>query len=75
VKAGLKVKGSIEFGNGYSQTLRRWHEVFNEKWDRVAQLGFDDRFRRMWNFYLTSCASSFESGNTDLTQITITKQA
>ncbi|MCK0148892.1 cyclopropane-fatty-acyl-phospholipid synthase family protein [Marivita sp. S6314] len=71
--AGLKVAQSIEFGESYSQTLRRWHETFNEKWDQVASLGFDDRFRRMWNFYLTSCASTFHSGNCDVTQITITR--
>jgi cyclopropane-fatty-acyl-phospholipid synthase len=72
-KAGLSVARSIEFGESYSQTLRRWHEVFNAKWDKVAHLGFDDRFRRMWNFYLTSCAGTFHSGNCDVTQITVTR--
>ncbi len=69
--AGLSVVKSKEFGQSYSQTLRRWHDVFNAKWDQAAALGFDDRFRRMWNFYLTSCAATFESGNCDVTQITI----
>lgn len=73
--AGLQVARSIEFGKSYSQTLRRWHETFNEKWDAISKMGFDDRFRRMWNFYLTSCASAFESGNCDVTQITVTKPA
>ena len=72
-RAGLRVKGSIEFGESYSQTLRRWHEVFNARWDEVAKLGFDDRFRRMWNFYLTSCAGAFRGGNCDVTQITLTR--
>ncbi|NNK77207.1 MAG: class I SAM-dependent methyltransferase [Litoreibacter sp.] len=72
-KAGLNVRNSIEFGDSYSQTLRRWHHTFNEKWDDVASLGFDERFRRMWNFYLTSCASTFWCGNCDVTQITITR--
>ncbi len=45
-KVGLKVARSIEFGESYSQTLRRWHETFNARWDRVAALGFDERFRR-----------------------------
>ncbi|MFU8823926.1 class I SAM-dependent methyltransferase [Yoonia sp.] len=74
-KAGLQVAGSIEFGESYSQTLRRWHDDFNAKWDQVAALGFDDRFRRMWNFYLTSCAGTFHSGNCDVTQITVTRAA
>jgi cyclopropane-fatty-acyl-phospholipid synthase len=72
-KAGLTVSHSIEFGESYSQTLRKWHDVFNARWDQVAAMGFDDRFRRMWNFYLTSCAGTFHSGNCDVTQITITR--
>jgi len=74
-RAGLRVAGSHEFGESYSVTLRRWHETFNDRWDAVAQLGFDDRFRRMWNFYLTSCAAAFHSGNCDVTQITVTRPA
>lgn len=74
-KAGLTVSHSIEFGDGYDQTLRRWHETFNDRWDQVQALGFDDRFRRMWNFYLTSCAATFHSGNCDVTQITVTRPA
>ncbi len=73
--AGLDVVQSIEFGESYSQTLQRWHDRFNEKWDQIELMGFDDRFRRMWNFYLTSCAAAFHSGNCDLTQITVTKPA
>ena len=72
-KAGLSFSRSIEFGESYSQTLRRWYGTFNEKWDNVSALGFDDRFRRMWNFYLTSCAATFASGNCDVTQITVTR--
>ncbi|MGB0798047.1 MAG: class I SAM-dependent methyltransferase, partial [Planktomarina sp.] len=72
-KAGLNVVKSIEFGESYSQTLRRWHDVFNDKWDQIVAMGFDDRFRRMWNFYLTSCAAAFHSGHCDVTQITISK--
>jgi cyclopropane-fatty-acyl-phospholipid synthase len=74
-RAGLTVARSVEFGASYSQTLRRWHQTFNERWDEIALQGFDDRFRRMWNFYLTSCAATFESGNCDVTQITVTRPA
>jgi cyclopropane-fatty-acyl-phospholipid synthase len=72
-KVGLKVARSIEFGESYSQTLRRWHDTFNARWDRIAAQGFDERFRRMWNFYLASCAGTFHSGNCDVTQITVTR--
>ncbi|WP_295509009.1 SAM-dependent methyltransferase [uncultured Sulfitobacter sp.] len=73
-KAGLAVEKSIEFGKSYNLTLRRWHETFNEKWDDIAAMGFDERFKRMWNFYLTSCASTFDSGNCDVTQITVKRR-
>ncbi|TDT77990.1 cyclopropane-fatty-acyl-phospholipid synthase [Litoreibacter halocynthiae] len=72
-RAGLEVVGSIEFGESYSKTLRLWHETFNARWDKVEELGFDQRFRNMWNFYLTSCAATFWSGNCDVTQITMKK--
>ncbi|RVT84143.1 class I SAM-dependent methyltransferase [Rhodobacteraceae bacterium CCMM004] len=74
-RAGLRVARSVEFGESYSQTLRRWHETFNARWDDVADLGFDDRFRRMWDFYLTSCAAAFHSGICDVTQITVSRPA
>ncbi|MDZ4068956.1 MAG: cyclopropane-fatty-acyl-phospholipid synthase family protein [Tabrizicola sp.] len=74
-KAGLRVKGSIEFGESYSLTLRRWHETFNDRWGEVRKLGFDDRFKRMWDFYLASCAGAFQGGNCDVTQITVTRPA
>jgi cyclopropane-fatty-acyl-phospholipid synthase len=74
-RAGLTVQGSLEFGPSYSQTLRRWHQTFADRWDEIAALGFDARFRRMWEFYLCSCAATFSSGMCDVTQITVTKTA
>lgn len=74
-QAGLGLVGSVEFGSSYSQTLRRWHDSFNDRWDDIARLGFDARFQRMWNFYLTSCAGAFRGGNCDVTQITVTRPA
>jgi cyclopropane-fatty-acyl-phospholipid synthase len=73
VKAGLRVKGTIEFGESYSLTLRRWHETFTARWAEVKTLGFDERFKRMWDFYLASCAGAFQGGNCDVTQITVTR--
>ena len=74
-RAGLAFDGSREFGESYSLTLRRWHEAFNAQWDRVAALGFDERFRRMWNYYLTSCAALFHNGICDVTQVSIRRPA
>jgi cyclopropane-fatty-acyl-phospholipid synthase len=72
-RVGLAVTDRLEFGKSYSQTLRRWHEDFNARWDEVSRMGFDARFRRMWNFYLTSCAGTFEGGNCDVIQMTFTR--
>lgn len=47
--------------------------MFNATSAEVSKQGFDARFRRMWNLYLTSCAGAFEGGNCDVTQITITR--
>ncbi|MEM9138795.1 MAG: cyclopropane-fatty-acyl-phospholipid synthase family protein [Pseudomonadota bacterium] len=68
---GLVFAGSLEFGQDYSRTLRIWYDSFNARWDEIAATGFDDRFRRMWNFYLTSCAACFAAGTTDVTQMTL----
>ena len=70
-RAGLGFEKSVEFGQSYAITLKRWHETFNDRWDQVSALGFDERFRRMWNYYLTSCAAAFETANCDVTQITV----
>jgi cyclopropane-fatty-acyl-phospholipid synthase len=72
-RAGLRLVGSVEFGQDYSTTLRRWFDTFNDRWDEVAAQGFDDRFRRMWNIYLASCAGTFRGGNCDVTQITMAR--
>lgn len=74
-RAELRVVRETGFGDSYDQTLRRWHEAFNARWDDIALLGFDDRFRRMWNLYLTSCAASFRGGNSDVFHLTLTKAA
>lgn len=72
-RAGLDYVRHKEFARSYDLTLRRWHETFNEKWDRIAALGFDERFRRMWNFYLTSCGAAFDTGCCDVRQVTVAR--
>ncbi|MEX0970808.1 MAG: cyclopropane-fatty-acyl-phospholipid synthase family protein [Paracoccaceae bacterium] len=58
-RAGLQAVKSFDFAPSYSRTLRLWMAEFNAKWDGIRQLGFDERFQRMWNFYLASCAAGF----------------
>ncbi|MFB9150233.1 class I SAM-dependent methyltransferase [Roseovarius ramblicola] len=72
-RAGLDALGSREFGQSYSETLRRWHRRFDAAWPEIAAQGFDVRFRRMWDFYLASCAASFKGGSCNVTQITLAR--
>ena len=70
-QAGMTYLKSVEFGESYSITLRRWFDAFNEAWPEITNDSFDQRFKNMWDFYLTSCASGFHYGTTDVTQMTI----
>lgn len=72
-RVGMDFDSIVDFRRSYSTTLRRWFEAFNERWGEIGQMGFDDRFRRMWNIYLTGCASGFEYDTTGLIQITMRK--
>jgi cyclopropane-fatty-acyl-phospholipid synthase len=58
----LKLHGVREFGQDYALTLKLWRERFIQRWPEVAELGFDDVFRRMWEFYLAYCEAGFRSG-------------
>lgn len=61
------------FGQDYARTLADWRVTFWEKWDQVKLLGFDLRFKRMWEFYMHYCEAGFKSGNIDVRQIFYTK--
>ena len=67
-RVGLNPDGGVSFGRDYARTLRLWYDRFNARWEDIRSLGFDDRFRRMWNFYLASCAGAFHGQNCDVTQ-------
>jgi cyclopropane-fatty-acyl-phospholipid synthase len=70
-RAGLEMAGSLDFGESYSRTLREWRGVFNSRWQEISELGFDGRFWRMWNFYLSTCAACFAAGSTSVCQMTL----
>ena len=58
-----------DFGKHYAETLRRWHETFLAKEDRIRALGFDDQFIRMWRYYLAYCEAGFDERLTGVSQI------
>ncbi len=55
----LEVTHNLSFGKHYAETLKRWRARFDENWDDISQHGFDERFRRMWEFYLGYCEAGF----------------
>ena len=65
-RAGFRLERYEPFGPSYARTLDVWHQRFNAAWPEIEQLGFDDRFRRMWNYYLTYCAVRFRHGTIDV---------
>lgn len=71
--AGLKVVDEMCFGLDYAETLRRWHTQFQQDKEQVLQLGFDERFCRIWEFYLAYCEAAFEQHNIDVMQFTLEK--
>ena len=72
--AGMVMGGVHSFASSYSETLMRWHETFLAKWSEATKLGFDDRFRRMWSYYLCGCAASFKVNATDVSQFVIERR-
>ncbi len=67
--AGLEVTDRFTFGQDYAETLERWLNTFDAKRAEVLALGYDERFIRMWRFYLASCIAGFRTGRTDVMQV------
>jgi cyclopropane-fatty-acyl-phospholipid synthase len=72
-RAGLKRSAVDAFGVSYAETLAEWGRRFRGAWGDIRQLGFDERFRRLWQFYLSYCEAGFRTGNTDVVQIALAK--
>ncbi|HRD76925.1 MAG TPA: cyclopropane-fatty-acyl-phospholipid synthase family protein [Hyphomicrobiaceae bacterium] len=65
-EAGLSFEIVERFGHSYALTLAEWRRRFEHAWPQIAALGFDERFRRMWRYYLTYCEIGFERGLIDV---------
>jgi len=70
---GLYFDKCNSYGLDYSNTLRIWRNEFAKKWNSISQQGFDDTFKRMWNFYLSYCEAGFKAKNIDLIQFSMNK--
>lgn len=66
---GLTLEKTTEFGRDYARTLSLWRDNFRKVWHDLVPMGFDERFRRMWEYYLAYCEAGFLAGNIDVRQI------
>ena len=62
-----------DFGKDYARTLALWREMFNKKIGQIKELGFDDRFIRKWNYYLSYCEAGFAMRNISVVQMIYSK--
>ena len=74
-KTGLNFDQCNSYGLHYSNTLKIWRDKFSERWEEISDQGFDNTFKRMWNFYLSYCEAGFKSKNIDLIQFSLTNKA
>jgi cyclopropane-fatty-acyl-phospholipid synthase len=72
-KFGVPVIRERIFGQDYARTLAIWRNNFRAAWPNLMPSGFDDRFRRLWEYYLAYCEAGFLSGNIDVRQVVFAK--
>ncbi len=70
---GLSLSGEHIFGLDYAITLAQWRDRFRLAWPQLTPLGFDERFRRLWEYYLSYCEAGFRSGTIDVRQMVFAK--
>ena len=68
---GLAINQYNSYGLHYSNTLKIWRDEFFKKWEEISKQGFDNKFKRMWHFYLSYCEAGFKSKNIDLIQFSL----
>ncbi len=69
----LRITERRELGVHYAETLRRWRLDFIAAWDDIVKLGYDDDFRRIWEFYLAYCEAGFRSRYLGVSQIRLAR--
>ncbi len=74
-KVGLVWRQAEAFGQSYAETLAEWARRFQAKWSDISALGFDERFKQLWLFYLGYCEAGFRTGRTDVVQLELAKPA
>ncbi|MDQ3457548.1 MAG: class I SAM-dependent methyltransferase [Actinomycetota bacterium] len=69
----LEIVERRDLGPHYAETLRQWRSRFLERWPEVASLGFDETFRRMWEFYLGYCEAGFRVRYLGVSQLSLAR--
>lgn len=72
---GLTKSGERIFALDYARTLAEWRDRFGDSWETLKTMGFDERFKRMWDFYMYYCEAGFEEEFIDVRQVCFTKPA
>ena len=65
-KAGLKLISTQSFGQSYAATLAEWRRRFQASWPGITEMGFPERFRRLWDYYLCYCEAGFRTSTLDV---------
>ncbi|HEY5289381.1 MAG TPA: cyclopropane-fatty-acyl-phospholipid synthase family protein [Caulobacteraceae bacterium] len=72
-RAGLEWETITRFGQNYAETLAQWATSFESAWEEIRNLGFDERFGRLWRFYLSYCEAGFRAERTDVVQLSLAR--
>lgn len=74
-RQGLTLTDRHFFGISYARTLEQWRDRFSAAWPQISKLGFDQRFKRMWLFYLCYCEGGFRAGRINVGHFMLKKDA
>ena len=66
---GLSFLRERVFAQDYARTLAEWRTRFWESWEKIVPLGFDERFKKLWEFYLHYCEAGFRAEYIDVRQV------
>ena len=71
IEKGFETNVVRKFGHDYARTLQEWHRRFNSAWSNGRIKGYDEKFKKLWNFYLAYCNAGFLSDRTDVIHLTL----
>ncbi len=73
--ASLQTMPAFRFGQHYAETLQQWQHCFQAAWPQIAELGYDARFKKLWELYLDYCTAGFRAGTIDVIQLAAKRPA